>query len=381
MELDLRQEIAIATVIGVESLPCSMLGQKKIFTIKGEGKKGNLSLPWASHLPWLEEQLAELVKKDMSKGLFKVATINNPDEPDQIVKVMLDPYLTPNELIILGGGHIAQQLVIVGRLLGYKITVIDDRLDVVLAKGLDEPDRNICCNFNDIENVLNLGPSSSVVIVTRGHMHDMECLRKVIKYPLAYLGMIGSSRKIKMVRDQLKEDGINTDKINEVHMPIGLDIGAQTPVEIAISIVAEMIKVRRAGSGNSLKNVVSKTVDSVNDGEMLSATDRETVQKAIRAASDNTPAALATIVESAGSTPRKAGAKMLIYRDGKTQGTIGGGSVEEQVRLEALNVIDKGKPCIHKVSLSADIAALEGMVCGGMQEVFIEPVKTFSFGL
>jgi len=377
MEFDLQQEKAIATIIGVDSLPCDIVGQKKIFKIDSNDSTGNLKLPWGMQQNWLEKQLEELVREDSTSGMFRLASLTNPDEPDQIIKVMIDPCITPDELVILGSGHVSLELVNVGRQLGYKITVVDDRPDPVLTQKLAETDRFICCNFNDIESVLKLGPRSSVVIVTRGHMYDMDCIRKVIKYPLAYLGMIGSRRKVKLVKDQLLEDGVTIQKVEKVHMPIGLDIGAQTPAEIAISIAAELIKIRRAGSGESLR-VASKTVAGVNDCEMVSSVDGETLQKAIVAAFDETPAALATIINAKGSTPRKAGARMLIFRDGQTQGTIGGGCAESEVRLEALNVIDKDKSCIHKVSMSADIAALEGMACGGMLEVFIEPVKNFS---
>lgn len=376
MEFDLQQESVIATVVGVENIPSSILGQKKIFAINGELKAGNIQLPGNVGLTWLEGQLAESVRETLASGAFKLTTAVNPEQPDQAVKVMLDPYLAPHELIVLGGGHIAHQLVQIGRILGYKITVIDDRPDFVLQDCLSESDRSICCSFSDIENVLALGPSSHVVIITRGHMHDLECLRKVIKYPLGYLGMIGSRRKVKMIRDLLLEEGVAAEKIDKVHMPIGLNIGAQTPAEIAVSIAAELIMVRRGGSVDSIGTAGTKPANS--GGEMITAVDRETLQKAIIAAQSQTPAALATIVSAKGSTPRKAGARMLIYRDGQTHGTIGGGCAEAEVRLAALTVIDEEKPDICKVSLSADIAALEGMACGGVLEVFIDPVKTFT---
>lgn len=375
----LQQNISIATVVGVEHLPGSMLGQKKLCMQKGQA--GISELPSSIGLAWLAEQVAELVRENLSGGMFMVATVSNPLDPKQKAKVMIDPCLTPEELIILGGGHIAHQLVNIGRLLGYKITVVDDRPDVVLDQGLSDTDRSICCSFKDIEDVLELGPKSSVIIVTRGHMHDMDCLRKVVKHSLAYLGVIGSRRKIKMVREKLSEEGISAEQIDKIHMPIGLDIGAQTPAEIAVSIIAELIKVRRGGSGDSLKNIGRKADSSVNAGEMLSAVDGEILQQAIKAAHAGTPAALATIVTSKGSTPRKAGARMLIFRDGQTRGTIGGGCAEAEVRLAALDVIDRGNPKMHTVSLSADIAAMEGMACGGMLEVFVEPAATFRLGL
>lgn len=371
MEVNLQQGMTIVTVIGQEGLHESLLGRKVTLTTEGAGKKGSLQLPW------LEEQVAERVRGNLSNGMFEVASLFNPAKPEQSVTVMIDPYLPPPELIILGGGHIAVPLADIGRLLGYRVTVVDDRPDFVSAERFTGADRRMCCSFDDIEDVLTLGPASSVVIVTRGHMHDLDCLRKVIKYPLAYLGMIGSRRKIKMVRQQLLEDGVDIEKIEKVRMPIGLDIGAQTPAEIAVCIAAEMIKDRRGGSANSLVDGRSQKVAHPNEYELPSAVDKEALEKAISAALDNTPAALATIVKTRGSTPRKAGARMLVYRDGRTLGTIGGGCGESEVRLEAFNVIDDESPRIHKVSLTADIAALEGMACGGAMEVFIEPVGMF----
>jgi xanthine dehydrogenase accessory factor len=189
--------------------------------------------------------------------------------------------------------------------------------------------------------------------------------------------MIGSKRKIKMARQSLLEEGIDPKIIEKVHMPVGLDIGAQTPEEIAICIAAEMIKDRRGGSSHSLKEGPSKKGASTNDSEISSAIDKEVLQEAIRAACDGTPAALATIIKTSGSTPRKAGARMFIHRDGRAFGTIGGGSGELEIYLAALGVADELLPRLHQVTMTGDRAALEGMVCGGMMEVFIEPVNTF----
>lgn len=371
VENNLQQGRTIITVIAQENLSESLPGAKIVLTGGGAAKKGSLQLTW------LEDTVAELVRDNQYDGMFKIASLVNPARPEQSATVMIDPYLAPPELIILGGGHIAVPLANIGHLLGYQVTVVDDRPDFVSPERFAGAYKSICCSFDDIENILTLGPASSVVIVTRGHMHDLDCLRKVIKYPLAYLGMIGSRRKIKMIRRQLLEDGIGMEKIEQVRMPIGLDIGAQTPAEIAVCIAAEMIKDRRGGSADSLVTGRAQKVDHPNDCELPSVADKDTLHQAISAALEKTPAALATIVKTKGSTPRKAGARMLIYRDGRTLGTIGGGCGESEVRLQALNVIDDGQARVHKVSLTADIAAAEGMACGGTMEVFIEPVTMF----
>ena len=90
MVLDFQQGSVIVTVIGVESFPCSMLGQKRIYTNKGVGQTGNLQLPWNLPMTWIEEQLAELIRGNLTNGVSKVADLINPDEPDQIVKVMIE---------------------------------------------------------------------------------------------------------------------------------------------------------------------------------------------------------------------------------------------------------------------------------------------------
>ncbi|TEB04568.1 putative xanthine dehydrogenase subunit A [Pelotomaculum schinkii] len=363
MESNLEQGITIVTVIGKQNLPDSLLGQKAIFKNNGEGKAGNLELAW------LAEQAAEMVQSNRSNGMFEVATLSNPAKPEQSATVMIAPYQPPHGLIILGGGHIAVPLAAIGKILGYQVTVVDDRPDFAHKERFPGADRVICCDFSDMESHLELGPSSSVVIITRGHQHDQECLRRLIKYPLAYLGMIGSRRKIKIVRQQLLEEGIDAGKLEQVHMPVGLDVGAQTPGEVAVSIAAELLRERRGGSARSLKD--HSPQKSAGDVELPSAADREVLQKTLTG--DQTPAALATIVKTRGSTPRKAGARMLVYGDGRILGTIGGGCGESEVRLAALGVIDENLPRMYKVSLSADTAAAEGMVCGGAMEVFIEP--------
>lgn len=365
-----QQEIVIVTVIGVEGLTDNLLGQKMGFT--SEGRTGNLSLPW------LEEQVAEPARRSLAGGAFQVAGFSNPAMPEQRVTVMIDPLLPSHELIILGGGHIALPLVSIGRLLGYRVVVVDDRLEFVSPERFPEADEAICSSFDEIEDVLNLGTRSSVVIVTRGHKHDLNCLRQVIKYPLAYAGMIGSRRKVQLIREQLIEEGVGIQKVDTVHMPIGIDIGSETPAEIAVSIAAELIKVRRGGTASSLKGGPSPAAACISTGEIPSARDMQVLQKAIDMAHSDIPSVLVTIVKTRGSSPRKEGAKMLISSDGRNWGTVGGGLAEAEACKTALEVIEKGVPRLFQVLMDADTVEKEGMVCGGMVEFFIEPVNAFT---
>jgi xanthine dehydrogenase accessory factor len=373
MGICLTQDFLIVTIIETQGFSDFILGQKLVFTLDGGKKSGNIQLPW------LVDQVTGLATANPSNELFEATVISNLVKPDENVRIMIDPYLPPHELIILGGGHIALPLAIIGGLLGYRVTVVDDRPDFVSPRRFPDADRLIHCNFTCLEDVLSFGRRSNVIIVTRGHKHDLDCLRQVIKYPLAYLGMIGSRRKVQMTRRLLIEEGVDIQRIDQIHMPIGLDIGAKTPGEIAVSIAAELIKVRRRGStkSDSLNGSLEKPIKAKENICETSFSDQEILKQAIKDAHADKPAALATIVKTTGSTPRKAGAKMLIYRDGHTSGTIGGGYSEAEIRLKALNAIDKDKPLLFRISLNADIAAIEGMTCGGSMEVFVEPLSLF----
>lgn len=368
-EIDLSRELVVITVIGQKGLDAGLVGQKKAYSATGEA--GSLSLGW------LEDKAAGLSRGAMENGIFTVAELFHPEQPNKSVTVMVDPYLPPSELVILGGGHIALPLSKLGKLLGYRVAVVDDRPEFASPARFPEVDRVICCSFATMTEKVSFGPRSSVVIVTRGHQHDLECLRRLVKFPLAYLGMVGSRRRIRMVRQQLAEEGCTENHLDVVHMPVGLDIGAQTPEEIAVSIAAELILERRGGSAHSLKGRPPGDGARAWDSEMPSSRDREILQRAVNSAGGEIPAALVTVVRTRGSTPRKAGARMLVYRDGHSFGTIGGGCGESEVRREAFNAMDDSSPRLYRVALDADTAAAEGMVCGGLMEVFIDPADSF----
>ncbi len=154
------------------------------------------------------------------------------------------------ELIVCGGGHVGQAVARAGRLLNFGVTVIDDRADFATRDKFPDPQiRLIAADFTEALRSLNITPASHVVIVTRGHKHDEMCLREVVGKPARYIGMIGSRRRTATIRAMLLRDGIAQSQLEQVHAPIGLDIGAQTPEEIALAILAEIVLVRRGGTG------------------------------------------------------------------------------------------------------------------------------------
>jgi xanthine dehydrogenase accessory factor len=155
----------------------------------------------------------------------------------------------PLELIICGGGHVGQAVAVAGRFLGFNVTVIDDRVEFASRdKFPDEQVRLIADDFVVALQSLKITPATHVVIVTRGHRHDEICLQEVIAKPARYIGMIGSRRRTTTIRERLKREGVAPELLRRVHAPIGLDIGALTPEEIAVAILAEIILVRRGGT-------------------------------------------------------------------------------------------------------------------------------------
>lgn len=362
--------ISVITVIDQHGLPERVIGQKAVFSLQGR-------LGSSISLPWVESELEALAGRSLGLRSFSVAGIYNPTRPQQKVTLMVDPYLPPHQLIILGGGHIARPLVKLGRLLGYQVVVVDDRADFVSADRFPEADKVICCSFEALDEFLDLGSHSSVVIVTRGHQHDLACLRQMLRHPLAYLGVIGSRRKVGMARELLMEEGWSAERLDSLYMPIGIDIGAQTPEEIAVSIAAELVKVRRGGKAASLKTGDDQAA-APDVGELPSGLDLDILRKVVDSADSGIPAALVTVVTAEGSTPRKAGARMLVWGDGRILGTVGGGKGEAEVCNEALKVIASGEPSLYRIVMNAENAAMEGMICGGSMEVFIESAEAFA---
>ena len=145
------------------------------------------------------------------------------------------------QLVICGGGYVAIAVVKIGKMTGFSVTVLEDRplyADYARAAGADTV---ICDTFeNGLAQVAG-GKNTFFVVVTRGHRYDKECLEQICEKPAAYVGMIGSRRRVALLKEQLFGQGISKEWLDVLHAPIGLDIGAETPEEIAVAIMAEII--------------------------------------------------------------------------------------------------------------------------------------------
>jgi xanthine dehydrogenase accessory factor len=170
------------------------------------------------------------------------------------VQVFADVFAEPPEVVIVGGGHVGLALAAVAGTLGYRMTVIDDRAD--FANGERFPAAHTVI-AGDIEASIAGHPvnrNSAIVIVTRGHKYDYQALSAAARSKAGYIGLMGSRRKVSLIYKQLIRDGVPEERLRDIHAPIGLDIGAISPEEIAVSIMAEITMDRLGGTGGPMRD-------------------------------------------------------------------------------------------------------------------------------
>ncbi len=259
------------------------------------------------------------------------------------------------KMVVCGGGHVSIPLIQIGRMMGYRVTVLEDRpkfADNARKAGASEV---FCEPFAERLAKIQGDADTYFVIVTRGHRYDQECLFHIAGKQHAYIGMIGSRKRAAAVKAAVIEQGADPAVIESVYTPIGLAIGAQTPEEIAVAIAAQIIQVKSKKESSSFPpEMMDAVLDEKNAGQ---------------------PKVLATIIRRRGSAPREAGAKMLVLKDGTCLGTIGGGCAEAEIQNKARLMMREGtKAELCRADLSADAAQEEGMICGGVIDVLLERV-------
>ena len=163
-----------------------------------------------------------------------------------------DPLLPPEKLLILGGGHVGRALASAAQPLGFAVTVADDRPEFLVPQRYPAGVATLCGGYAEIVDRFPFDASTYVVIVTRGHRADLESLRAVLERTWRYAGLIGSRRKVRLLTEQVLADGYDRARVESVHTPIGLDIGAETPEELAVSIAGELVAVRRGATSPGL---------------------------------------------------------------------------------------------------------------------------------
>lgn len=161
-----------------------------------------------------------------------------PEEP----RFLIEPLLPAPRVILFGGGHVAQCMARQLGLLEYRVLVVEDREAFSLPSLFPDAERVILCDFDRVKTQLQLNKRDRAIIMSRGHDTDFQILRWLLKEELEYVGCIGSRKKIALLKEKLLAEGIEREKIERLHAPIGLAIGAETPAEIAVSVAAELIQ-------------------------------------------------------------------------------------------------------------------------------------------
>lgn len=216
------------------------------------------ALPRATRYLWSEGDAPDHPQGDWPEAMAKLRAANpaGKGRPFRRDDYFVEPLQAAPTVFLFGGGHVSAQIAPLAALVDFRVVVLDDRPEFASEARFPQADQVLVANLDRPEVIdgLNLGPWAYVVIVTRGHEMDRQVLDLTLRKPLAYLGMIGSRRKRNAIYDYLLKHGADQADIDRVYSPIGLDIKAETPEEIAVSIVAELIRVRAETAGGPGKN-------------------------------------------------------------------------------------------------------------------------------
>lgn len=245
-------------------------------------------------------------------------------------------------LIICGGGHVAWDLAKMAAHLDLRIKVVDDRPEFANRERYPFVDQVVCDDFANFAR--HLEPDAFYVVVTRGHKDDLACVRAILGSSYRYLGMMGSKTKVKSAFEALEQEGFARRQLEMIFAPIGLSIHAVTPAEIAVSILAEIIREKNCTHAASASRELLNTA---------------------------APGVLCVITEKHGSTPRGVGSMMFVGRDGTVIDSIGGGPVEAEAIRDAAAVTAAQSKTYH---LNLKDSENLGMVCGGSIRVLFIPI-------
>lgn len=256
---------------------------------------------------------------------------------------LLDPDWFANKprLFICGAGHVAKELADIASFLDFRIYVMDSRNEFANEERFPHAESIICDSFDKLSAYLE--KDSYYAVVTPGHQDDYTCVKQILNSEYTYLGMIGSHKKITSTYERLQVEGITKEQLDTIHAPIGLSIGAVTPSEIAISILAQIIEIKNK---KSCASISSNLLNSKESGT------------------------LCIIIDKTGSAPRGVGSMMLVTDHGQID-SLGGGAIENQIVMDAKNITN---PCIKEYNLGPSDVSKLGMICGGTNKVLFIPL-------
>jgi xanthine dehydrogenase accessory factor len=238
---------AIATVIS-SRIPASMQEKSKL-VLRADGTVVGTIGDGGFIEDYVRQKAEEIMRQDYLTVLqFEVGEEEARRwdlDAGETLDIFVEPIVAIPTLYLFGGGHVSLQIAKVAKAVGFKIVVIDDRPAFANRERFPMADETRVEDLNTVFERLRIDDQSYVVAVTRGHQHDEPVIEQAIRTEARYIGMIGSKRKITRMWKKLLERGADRERLAQVHAPIGLEIGADTPEEIAVSIVAELIQTRR----------------------------------------------------------------------------------------------------------------------------------------
>lgn len=344
----------IIVVCGMHALgkPLSQVAFRQAEVMRCLGVDGDTIITPAHVQKMVQKGYVEPLKEQFPKAEIRVHAAGGVTlyqravgallEAGMDVSLIQEDWFAPKPcLVICGGGHVALELAEFASRLDFRVRVLDDRECFANADRFPMAQQVVCDSHDNLRR--HLVPGAYYVVVTPGHENDFLCVKTILGSEYRYLGMIGSRAKVAKTFDRLRGEGIPQEKIDTVHAPIGLAIGAQTPGEIAVSILAQIIQEKNSRSGASVS--------------------RELLESQISGV-------LCIIIGKTGSGPRGVGSMMLVTQEG-TLDTIGGGSVEYAAIQDARQ---DPSPAIRSYNLSNEEGSRLGMICGGTNRVLFLPV-------
>ena len=321
-----------------------------------DGPAANAQLLLCGGLPVWQNGTAALLQKKLTT--LQSCTATGIVELDG-QRVFTERFGAVPQLVVCGGGHVAAAVVKFAKLLGLPVTAMDDREEYAAQLRAAGADPVLCAPFAQALTSVHGSSETYFVVVTRAHAFDVDCLQLILQKPAAYVGMMGSRGRAALVRRQLLEAGLDAERVEALHAPIGLAIGSQTAEEIALSILAQIVQIKN--SRPQTEGFPQNILDAMAKSE-----------------AQQTPAVLATVIARHGSTPREVGAKLLLLPDGQNVGSVGGGIMEYHVLQTARTMLSGKGPVMQCLQLSADGKNDDASIaaCGGSMEVLLQYLES-----
>jgi xanthine dehydrogenase accessory factor len=232
--------VALASLVKPPQGSPLPLGTRLLIRADGgmEGSLGN---------PTLDALAAARAQEVMPYG--ETAYLSTEDGAE----VFIEGFTTPPTLVVCGGGHIGKALATLAAFLGFRLFVVDDRPAFANPERFPQAEKTIVARYDEGLQQVPITPNTAIVVATRGHRWDDIALEAAARSPAGYVGLVGSRRKTILIFEELLRKGVPLERVREIRAPVGLDIGARTPEEIALSIMAEVLMVRRRATGQPMR--------------------------------------------------------------------------------------------------------------------------------